>query len=87
MSKPLMIGFASPKVYCWSCGKLTKLREVESGLAPCSNCGADLLRWYLKKVGLGEKQASQNAQNSTKAPQSEQEAISKGNESLGGNTP
>ena len=89
MSKPLMVGFGSSLVYCWRCKRLTRLKELGcDGLAPCSFCGAPMLAWYLSKIGLGRTQeAPQNAQNTQKPINSEQEGISKGNEGLGGNTP
>ena len=87
MSKLSVIGFSSPKVYCWRCGRLTRLKEAEDGLAPCSFCGAPMLRWYLQKMGLAEKQAPQNAQSNQKPINPEQEGISQQKGELGGNTP
>lgn len=66
------------KVYCWKCGGLTKLTPTKQGLRPCHKCGADLLDWYLRKVGLRESpreaQASENIQKTIKP---EQEGICK----------
>jgi ssDNA-binding Zn-finger/Zn-ribbon topoisomerase 1 len=73
------------KVYCYKCGKLTKLAPTKQGLRPCPYCGADLLSWYLQKVGL--RQATKEAvsvETASKPNESEQVGISKGNEGFGG---
>jgi hypothetical protein len=59
------IHWCSDRVYCWKCGKLTPLVDTEWGLKPCRNCGADLLAWYLRQVGL--RQATKEPRSSPTA--------------------
>jgi len=71
------IHWCSDKVYCWKCGKLTPLVDTEWGLKPCRNCGADLLAWYLRQVGLRQATKEPGSTTTTrKPPQASEDTVS-----------
>jgi len=72
--------FVDCRVYCWKCGGLTKLTPTHQGLKPCHLCGADLLRWYLEKVGLRQRRkAGEDTRSIQKTTNSEKQSIILGN--------